>query len=148
MATYTHQQVVQAPREVVFDVLADRVGYPRITPLAAVKLVRPGDADEQGVGAVHKLCVVGNVGISEQVTLVERPARFEYKVVAGAPVRSHTGAVTLDDNGNGTTTLTYTMTSVPKLPAPAAVVRPLLKGLIRGLAGPIAKESARRASAR
>jgi hypothetical protein len=143
---YTHRQHIDAPREVVFDVLADRLGYAEITPLRSVTLLSPGEPDAQGVGAVHRLSVLGPIAFREQVTLVRRPDRFEYRVVGGVPVRRHTAVVTLATSATAGTELEYTMDSTPSLPLPGFMVRPVLKLLTRTLSSGIADESVRRAA--
>ena len=147
MPAYTYRQNVDAPRDVVFDVLADRLGYAQITPLRSVKLVRSGAEDGQGVGAVHRFGLLGPLALLEEVTLVDRPERYEYRVVGGAPVREHTGVVTLAVNADGSTALEYTMHSTPSLPVPAFVVKPVLRLLVKSLAGGVAAEATRRAQA-
>jgi Polyketide cyclase / dehydrase and lipid transport len=147
MPAYTYRQNVDAPRAVVFDVLADRLGYAQITPLRSVELVRSGAEDSQGVGAVHRLGLLGPLALLEQVTLIDRPARYEYRVIGGAPVREHTGVITLTENADGSTAFEYTMDSTASLPLPAFMVTPVLRLMTRLLADGVAAEAARRAKA-
>ena len=146
MVSVTHTEVVAAPRDIVFDVVADRSGYARFTSLRTVQLLTPGVDEPQGVGAVHKLSALGPLGPREQVIESVRPDRMAYRVVGGLPVRDHVGTIVLSDNGDGTTRFDYTMDSTSALPVPAALYRRILKATILLLAKPIAKEAARRAA--
>lgn len=104
MASYTVDTVIEAPREVVYDIFADRERN-EFLPVQT-KLKTPGTTERQGVGAVHTLGF-GKVGISEQITKLVPNERIEYKIVAGAPVKSHTGTIVFDAPGG--TRVVYSM---------------------------------------
>ncbi|MFD4407051.1 SRPBCC family protein [Nocardia sp. NPDC058499] len=127
MASTTVDTVIAAPRATVYRLFADRES---ISPYLAVNvtLVRPGETEREGVGAQHKIGA-GPVGVVEEITALVPNERMEYKIVKGAPVKSHTGVITFADAGNGTR-VTYTMTSDPSLPVPAKALEIGLKGLI------------------
>ncbi|MGW0181356.1 SRPBCC family protein [Nocardia sp. NPDC003345] len=127
MASTTVDTVIDAPRATVYRLFADRES---ISPFLAVNvtLVKPGHTEREGVGAQHKLGL-GPVGIVEEITELVPGERMEYKVVKGAPVKSHTGVVTFADEGTGTRVV-YTMTSEPSLPVPGKALELGLKGLI------------------
>jgi hypothetical protein len=144
MATMTLERTVAAPPDVVFDVLTDHRGYPAITPLRSVVLEREGDPAPNGVGAIRALKLAGPP-LREVVTAFDRPRRFGYRLLSGAPVRNHNVDVTLDDVA-GSTRIVYrveTTPTVPRVVAPAivAVVRRSMKLLLAG----VAREAERRA---
>jgi uncharacterized protein YndB with AHSA1/START domain len=60
MATHTLETAIDAPREIVFDVFADRERWREFMPLR-VTLIEPGATERQGVGAVWGLGV-GPIG--------------------------------------------------------------------------------------
>jgi uncharacterized protein YndB with AHSA1/START domain len=145
MASFTLQRNVAAPPELVFDVLTDHRAYDKLTPLRSSTLEREGEPDPNGVGAVRVLKLAGPP-IREEVTEFERPSRFAYKMLSGAPVRSHTGLVELAADGGGTS-IVWRVDSRPSIPVPdpiwAAAVRPAISALLRG----VVRESERRARA-
>ncbi|MEU1982859.1 SRPBCC family protein [Nocardia sp. NPDC019395] len=127
MASTTVDTVIAAPRATVYRLFADRES---INPHLAVNitLVKPGTTEREGVGAQHKIGL-GPVGVVEEITALVPNERMEYKIVKGAPVKSHTGVITFADADNGTR-VSYTMTSEPSLPVPAKALEVGLKGLI------------------
>lgn len=144
MATITLEKTVAAPPDVVFDVLVDHRGYAAITPLRRVDLEHEGNPAPNGVGAVRALRLAGPP-MREEVTVFDRPRRFGYRLLSGAPVRDHTAEVTLSDVA-GQTRVVYrieTTPTVPRVAAPVivAVVRRTVKMLLAG----IVKEAERRA---
>ena len=144
MASFTLQSTVAAPIELVFDVLTDHRGYSKLTPLRSSTLEREGEPAPNGIGAVRVLKLAGPP-IREEVTEFDAPSRFAYKMLSGAPVKSHTGTVELASSGAASTDLVWRVDSTPSIPVPAAVwaaaVRPVINLLLRG----VVKESERRA---
>lgn len=142
MANFTLRASIAAPVEVVFDVLTDHRGYADITALRSSTLEREGDPAPNGVGAIRVLRLVGPP-IREEVTAFDRPRRFGYKMLSGAPVRTHTATVELAPE-DGRTALTWHVNSVPSIPIPDAVwgatVRPVINHLLQG----VVKEAERR----
>ncbi len=145
MATFTLRRSIAAPTELVFDVLTDHRGYARLTPLRSSTLEREGDPAPNGVGAIRVLALAGPP-IREEVTEYQAPSRFAYKMLSGAPIKSHTGTVDLAPAGLSTE-LVWTVDSTPSLPIPGAawavMVRPVITTLLRG----VKRESERRARA-
>lgn len=143
MASFALHAMVAAPIDVVFDVLTDHRGYSKLTPLRSSTLEREGQPDPNGVGAVRVLGLAGPP-IREEVTEFERPTRFSYRLLSGAPVRTHGGTVELAPRG-GQTELIWRVESTPKLPVPdvawAALVRPVINQLLKR----VVKEAERRA---
>jgi uncharacterized protein YndB with AHSA1/START domain len=144
MASFTLQSTVAAPIELVFDVLTDHRGYSKLTPLRSSTLEREGEPAPNGIGAVRVLKLAGPP-IREEVTEFDAPSRFAYKMLSGAPVKSHTGTVELASSGAASTDVVWRVDSTPSIPVPAAVwaaaVRPVINLLLRG----VVKESERRA---
>ena len=112
MASFTLEREVAAPPEVVFDVLTDHRGYAEITPVRKVELEREGEPAPNGVGAIRVLHSVGPP-LREEVIGFERPGRFSYRMLSGAPVRDHVGTVSLSPRAPG-----------PRSPTPSAPRRP------------------------
>ena len=141
MARYTVETEIAAPRDVVYEIFADRENNGDFLPVTT-KLVRSGLNQRQGVGAVHFLGI-GKVGVSEEITDLDPGRRIAYRIVRGAPVRRHTGEITVADSPKGTK-VTYTMDSDPSLPIPNVVAKQFLRGLITGMIAGARREAAKR----
>ncbi|WP_280382874.1 SRPBCC family protein [Nocardia wallacei] len=127
MASTTVDTVIPAPRDVVYKLFTERDSLNKYLPINFT-LKQPGSPERTGVGARYLVGVAG-VGVTEETTALVPGERMEYKIVAGAPVRSHTGTITFADAPGGTL-VTYRMDSDPKLPVPAKLTELALKGLI------------------
>ncbi|MEV6432349.1 SRPBCC family protein [Nocardia sp. NPDC051463] len=127
MASTTVDAVIEAPREVVYRLFAERESISPYLPVQ-VKLTKPGLTEREGVGAQH-LIGVGPLGVTEEITKLVPGERMEYKIVKGAPVKRHVGVVTFTDADNGTL-VSYTMESEPSLPVPSKILELGLRNLI------------------
>ncbi|WJR33788.1 SRPBCC family protein [Mycobacteroides immunogenum] len=141
MAQYIEETVFEAPRSTVYELLANREGYNDFLPFT-VKLVRPGDTERQGVGAIHQIGV-GPVGVKEEIVELIDGERIQYRIVAGLPVRSHVGTIVLTDHPQGTT-VRYSMESTPLIPVPDAVMVWILRKSMSSLVTGAQREAARR----
>jgi uncharacterized protein YndB with AHSA1/START domain len=146
MASFTLQSTIAAPIELVFDVLTDHRGYAKLTPLRSSTLEREGEPAPNGVGAVRVLKLAGPP-IREEVTEFAAPSRFAYKMLSGAPVKSHTGTVDLSSGAGASTNVAWRVDSTPSIPLPGAVWAAALKPVINMLLRGVVKESERRARA-
>jgi len=145
VASFTLFREVDAPPEVVFDVLTDHRRYAEITRLRKSTLEREGDPAPDGVGAVRVLAAVGPP-IREEVVVYERPSRFSYKVLSGLPLRDHLGTVSLEPSDAGTK-VTYALKAIPTIPFAGKVVMIGLERAVTELLNGVVSESERRAVA-
>jgi hypothetical protein len=136
---------VKAPPEIVFDVLTDHRRYAEMTRLRKSELEREGEPAPNGVGAIRAVSAIGPP-LREEVIVYERPSRFSYKVLSGAPVRDHLGTVLLDPAGAGTK-ITYAVKMIPTVPLVGGVVVGLTKLGIKQLLNGVTAEAERRAAA-
>jgi len=145
VASFTLVREIQAPPEVVFDVLTDHRRYAEMTPLRKSELEREGEPAPNGVGAIRVLTAVGPP-LREEVVTYERPSRFSYKVLSGAPIRDHLGVALLEAEGGGTK-LTYSVRMMPTAPLAGGAVVALVKRGIEQLLSGVTAEAERRAAA-
>lgn len=145
MASFTLEREVAASPEVVFDVLTDHRGYAEITPMRKVELEREGEPAPNGVGAIRVLRSVGPP-LREEVIGFERPGRFSYRMLSGAPVRDHVGTVSVEPAGAGAK-VTYAVRTTPTLPVGGGAVVAVMKLAIKQLLNGVVAESERRAAA-
>src|SRR6201993_1546693 len=138
MVEFTLRHTTTAPIEKVFDVLTDHRGMADYVPLLRRStLDREGTPAPNGVGAVRRLEAVGPA-IVEEIIDYQRPTRYAYKMLSGAPVRDHVGTVELREAGTGTE-VSWHLRSTPKIPGAnwllSAVLHraigELLKGAVR-----------------
>ncbi|MBF6332513.1 SRPBCC family protein [Nocardia transvalensis] len=127
MASTTVDAVIPAPREVVYKLFSERDSLNAYLPITFT-LKKPGSPEPNGVGAQYQVGA-GPLGVTEETTALVPGERMEYKIVAGAPVKSHVGTVTFADAPDGTL-VSYRMESYPKFPVPDRLTELFLKGLI------------------
>ncbi|HEY5815621.1 MAG TPA: SRPBCC family protein [Solirubrobacterales bacterium] len=145
MASFTFVREVDAPPEVVFEVLTDHRRYAEITPIRKSELEREGEPAPNGVGAIRVLRSVGPP-LREEVIVYEAPRRFSYKLLSGAPLRDHVGTVELTPEGGGTK-VTYAVRTNPTLPLARGVAVAVAKFGVKQLVDGIVAESERRSAA-
>jgi ribosome-associated toxin RatA of RatAB toxin-antitoxin module len=143
MGKWQTSVVVPGSREAVFALFADRENYRRLVGPVGATLVQPGRDSRQGEGAVHKLGL-GPIGISEKITSVDDGRSFTYRAVTPLPVRHYIGIVDFHDDPNGTR-VDYTLDVEAAVPLPGPVMKLLVKGLAGGLARGATRELRRRA---
>lgn len=136
---------VDAPVEVVWDVLADHARYREWTALPHSRLVTPGTSEPNGVGAVRFLGV-GPVGAREEMLVFEPGAHLAYTVVAGLPVRDYRADARLTEDGTSTL-VEYRGRFVPVVPGTGRILDVLVRTVLRTLVSSLARESERRARA-
>ncbi len=132
-----------APVEKVFDAMTDhRALADYIWLFRRSTLDREGTPAPNGVGAVRRLTSYGTTFV-EEVVGYERPDRWSYTVLSGAPVRDHLGTIELHPIDAGTE-VTWTVRATPRIPALGWLMAPtfrwfldvLLKGAIRRAEAP------------
>lgn len=97
---------VDAPLEVVWDLLADVSTWPRWGPWEAAELEHPGHSWPEGPGAVRRLRS-GRWTVREYVLGADAPHRLRYRVMSGLPVRDYVGEARLEGRIDGGTTLSW-----------------------------------------
>lgn len=129
MIEFTLKRTTSAPIEAVFDSLTDHRGIANYVKLARRStLDREGVPAPNGLGAVRRIEAIGPAFV-EEIIDYERPHRYAYKMLAGAPVREHVGTVTLRPSGNGTE-VSWHLRSQPKIPGLDWLLTPVMKRVI------------------
>ena len=132
MVEFTLKQTSTAPIETVFDAITDHRGIANtVWTVRRSTLDREGTPAPNGVGAVRRLTAVGPP-IIEEIIDYQRPSRYAYKLLSGAPVRDHVGTVELREAGTGTE-VTWHLRSTPKIPGLGLLLGPVLKKVIGDL---------------
>lgn len=143
MAEFAIKGTVRARPETVFDVYTDHRGYAKlIAPISAAELEREGEPAPNGIGAIRVLRMRGAT-VREEVTGFDRPGRYSYRMLSGAPLDRFEATVTFEPH-DGDTAVTYRVALVASSrPIPAKYPA---EGAIRLFMRNAAKEAERRAS--
>lgn len=136
---------IDAPVDVVWDLLTDHAGYADWTPVPTARLEVAGADHPNGVGAVRFLGV-GPLGTREEVVVHEPHQHLAYGVVGGLPVRDHRADVHLRDAG-GRTSLEYEGRFEATVPGTGPVVGLVMQVAIRTLVASLQRTAERRAAA-
>lgn len=116
---------IAAPRDVVWKAITDHEGMTAWSPLSSVVLTHPGSPERNGLGAVRRLRGFG-LTLDEEVVGWNPPARYDYRLIGGAPIREHFGQVFLDQV-DGATNVRWCVRFRPTIPGSGAVLRAMLE---------------------
>jgi uncharacterized protein YndB with AHSA1/START domain len=129
MIEFTLTRTTTAPIETVFDALTNHRGIADyVWAVRRSTLDREGVPAPNGVGAIRRIEVIGPPFV-EEIIDYQRPTRYAYKMLSGAPVRDHVGTVELREAGTGTT-VSWHLQSTPKLPGADRLLAPVMKRVI------------------
>jgi uncharacterized protein YndB with AHSA1/START domain len=79
MRTVRVEKTIAAPADDVFEMLTDHAGYARFRGVRSAELVRKGDPDPNGVGAMRRVAI-GPVRLDEEIIEFDRPRRMNYVI--------------------------------------------------------------------
>jgi catechol 2,3-dioxygenase-like lactoylglutathione lyase family enzyme len=119
---------IAAARPVVWERLCDHEGMVNWSPFSAVTLIRAGVPERNGLGAVRRMRGLG-MTIEEEVVRWEPPARYDYRLNTGAPIRGHHGHVMLREVEGGTE-VRWAIGFQPTVPGTGWLIRALLQRAI------------------
>ena len=126
---FTLTRTTTAPIETVFDSLTNHRGIADyVWAVRRSTLDREGVPAPNGVGAIRRIEAVGPT-IVEEIIDYQRPSRYAYKMLSGAPVRDHVGTVELREAGAGTE-VSWHLRSTPKIPGLNRLLSTVLKRVI------------------
>jgi hypothetical protein len=137
-----------APREKVWDVLADLRGWKDWGPWERTDLEREGSPEPNGDGAVRVMrASERSMGrkptLREQVNVFEPPARFGYTLLSGIPLKDYQATIALTEAGEGTE-IVWRLEFAGKFPGAATLARQALEPFVKDVVGLVAREAERR----
>ena len=132
---------VPAPPAAVFARYTDHERWPDWAGVKEVVLRQQGHPAPNGLGAIRVIRASG-LAIEEEITAFDPPKRMAYRLVAGAPVRDHSGEVRFDAEGSGTR-VTWTIRFRPLIPGTGWLLRRALERGLRGVLTALAEDAAR-----
>ncbi|RSD10449.1 SRPBCC family protein [Amycolatopsis eburnea] len=103
-----------APPDTVYALLRDGASWPRWSPLGSFELVREGEGEPEGLGAI-RLFRTGSVKSYEKIVALEPGRRFGYALDHGLPLRDYVAYVDLSPHDGGTE-IHWHSTFTPKIP--------------------------------
>ena len=130
----TSTAVVNAPMDQVWALVSDHEGMTGWGPGLKVDLVRNGDGDRNGVGAVRKIRTPLSVlAIVEEVVDFDPPYRMAYRAVSGVPLKNYLGEIELTTVATGTR-IDYSISADSRVPLVDDVsVKAISRGLLMAL---------------
>jgi uncharacterized protein YndB with AHSA1/START domain len=129
MIEFTLTRTTTAPIETVFDALTDhRAIADYVWACRRSTLDREGIPAPNGVGAIRRLLVVGPPFV-EEIIEYQRPTRYAYKLLSGAPTRDHVGTIELREADTGTV-VSWHLRSTLKIPGLDRLMLPVFKKVI------------------
>jgi uncharacterized protein YndB with AHSA1/START domain len=129
MIEFTLTRTSTASIEKVFDAMTDhRAIADYVWACRRSTLDREGIPAPNGVGAIRRLEVVGPPFV-EEIIEYQRPTRYAYKLLSGAPTRDHVGTVELREAGTGTA-VSWHLRSTLKIPGIDRLMLPVFKKVI------------------
>lgn len=144
MIEFTLTRTSTAPIEELFDAMTDhRAIADTVWACRSSTLDREGTPAPNGLGAIRRLRAVGPPFV-EEIVEYERPTRYAYKMLSGAPTRDHVGTIELREAGTGTE-ISWHLRATVRIPGVDRLVLPFAKKVIEGLlAGGIVAAERRR----
>lgn len=140
------ERTLDAPIEGMFDVLADHANYDRFRGIRRAELVRSGEKDANGVGALRRVWI-GPLVFDEEITAFERPNRLDYLIVKlNVPFTHEGGSIRLEPADGGGTHVVWTSSFEIPIPVIGGIsTRLFARSLSRGFAGTL-EQSERQAA--
>jgi hypothetical protein len=133
-----------APRQVVWDVLADGRAWSSWGPWSSTVYDSEGSPAPDGVGAVRRFRRWPVTSV-ERVELFEPPSRFGYELLEGLAIGEYHAVVTLTDAGGGGTDIHWRSEFALKRPRSGWFWKAFLGKVLSDVARGIAREAERRA---
>lgn len=126
MATTSRvERIIPAPIDRVFELISDHANYSQFQGIQSSELVREGEAEKNGVGALRRI-KSRPLRFDEEITAFERPTRMEYLIVkVNAPIRHERASVVLEEVDGGTRVVWTTTSSFP-IPGLGALIGPAI----------------------
>ncbi len=131
--------------EVAWERFTDHRSWADWAGAREVVLRQEGDPAPNGLGAIRVLRGCG-LAVEEEVTTFKPPRRLGYRLVAGLPIRDHTGEVEFEANDAGTR-LVWSMRFRPLVPGTGRLVSWALRRSLEDILRRLSEELGARGAA-
>lgn len=130
------ERTLGVPIDRVFDLITDHAGYSRFRGVQRAELLREGETERNGVGALRR-AHSRPLWFEEEIVVFERPTRIDYVIRrTNAPMHHEGASMVLEESGSGTRvvwTTTLEMTTPVLGQAAGAAMAPVLRRRLRGV---------------
>lgn len=116
-------ETIQAPRDQVFAFFADHEKFATLFG-GTCKRIKDGSDEPNGLGSVRRLGP-GPLSFDETIVTFDKPARIEYQVTRGSPIKNHLGSINFMSVGE-TTQVDYVIHFDAKIPGTGGFIAWLL----------------------
>jgi hypothetical protein len=106
-----------------------------------VEIEHSGEPAPHGVGAIHRFRTKMLV-TREEVIAFDAPARFEYRLLSGLPLRDYRAEVVLTPERGGTA-IVWRSRFLPGIPGSGPLARHFVRAIITRMATALAREAER-----
>lgn len=134
MIEVRHTAHSRAPREVVWALLSDLTTWDTWGPWTETTL----DGDIRRLVSERKRINRKPYVMTERVTALEAPDRFEYDLLSGLPVKDYHGVVTLSERADGGTDIDWRSTFKAPYPFMAPIWRGAMQKVVRDVSEALA----------
>jgi len=124
-----HQVLIDAPRELIWAVLANHAGIGDWWCYKG-KLLKEGHEHPAGVGALRQLTRFGEKVVEEVMTF-EPKQRMDYRLISGAPVKFHFGRIDLSTSADGRVFVDYSIRFKARIPGTQWLMRLIIGGRMK-----------------
>jgi len=122
MFTAKMHAYIRAPIERVWAFISDYEGYERVPGVKRARILKPGNPERAGLGAIREIRVQGVV-FEEEITRFEAPNRLCYRITRSRPIRiEHEGGDMQLTARDGGTDVHWTTTMGLDLPLVGGVL--------------------------
>ncbi len=132
------ERELQVAPGVAWERFTDHRGWVDWAGAKEVVLRQEGDPAPNGLGAIRVLRARG-LAVEEEVTAFEPPRRMGYRVVAGLPIRDHSGEVQFEPTDTGTRVV-WCIRFRPLLPGTGPLARWALRRSLQDILRRLSKE--------
>lgn len=124
-----HQELVSAPRQLIWDVLADHANIGDWWCYRG-RVLQEGRDHPAGVGAKRELRYL-NERVVEEVLAFKPLERMDYRVISGAPVKFHFGRIELHEHADGRVFVDYSIRFKARIPGTQWLMRLIIGGRMK-----------------
>lgn len=112
MPTVRVEETVDVGRDALFAVLTDHEGFDRFGGVRKCELIRLGDEERNGLGALRRVHLDQGEVLDEAIVAFDAPHSYEYRVVRARPlpVKHTLGRIELEAIDTHRTKVTWTST--------------------------------------
>jgi catechol 2,3-dioxygenase-like lactoylglutathione lyase family enzyme len=128
LRSLTIEMAFDVPKERALEALADHESMGNWWPQKTVTLLKDGDQERNGVGAVRQMSGLGAV-VQEEIVAWQDGAGYDYKLLSGAPLKDHFGSIRVLPS-SGSSLVQWRIEFRPLIPGTGAVMQWFLRRLI------------------